>query len=50
MKCGGTGFQPVKEFQEKMNYIINNPVKANLVKAGKNYESSGNDVERGYTI
>ena len=27
-----------KEFQEKMNYIINNPAKANLVEAAKDYK------------
>ena len=27
-----------KEFQEKMNYIINNPVKTNLVEAAKDYK------------
>ncbi len=27
-----------KEFQEKMNYIINNPAKTNLVEAAKDYK------------
>jgi len=27
-----------KEFQEKMNYIINNPVKANLVESANDYK------------
>ena len=27
-----------KEFQEKMNYIINNPVKATLVETAKDYK------------
>ena len=27
-----------KEFQEKMNYIINNPAKANLVETAKDYK------------
>ena len=27
-----------KEFQEKMNYIINNPAKANLIETEKNYK------------